>query len=306
MKKYRLLTQDGYHYLTEGKVYSTEEFSRSYKHTGSHITLEELVQSYPNDWELVEDDFVLPEKWYLKVTGDNIEMATQWRYSMCCSRYRDVNLITGWYIVSEHHSDNSYYFASSKLREWEQYNDYKEITTEQFITHVYNPKFKSNTIMSTQKLTVPISDVLRIHNIACESWKKKIAGEYLSKVDSNQNITFSQSEIDNMFKAATESQLPVLEQIFGKRSEPIQWDKIKTGSKVMIQYDGELCNGFGYINRNEPVDVVFYKTPHYIDNENNFRTSGGHSSYCTFHQNGKYVLFSSDKHTNYITQVIKY
>jgi hypothetical protein len=109
-----------------------------------------------------------------------------------------------------------------------------------------------------------------------------------------------------MFKAATESQLPVLKQIFGKRSEPIQWDKIKTGSKVMIQYDGEHCNGISSIDINEPVDVVFYKTPHYIGDEPTFKADGCYSSYCTFHQNGKFVLFSSDIHTNYITQVIEY
>jgi hypothetical protein len=295
--KYKLLIQEGWCSYIVGDVYDTDVYP----------DLGMRVLNHPQDWELVEDDFVLPEKWFLKVTDENREMATQWRDSMCDPTYRDCVLRNGWYILSKHTSDNSYYLASSNLDS--DYDNYKEITTEQFITHVYNPKFKPETTMSTQKLTVPISDVLRIHNIACAVWKSKIATEYLPRVNSDQQIEFTQTEVDNMFKAATESQLPVLEQIFGKRSEPIQWDKIKTGSKVMIQYDGEHCNGFNIININEPVDVVFYKTPHhigYIGYQNTFHASGGYSSYCTFHQNGKFVLFSSERHTNYITQVIEY
>jgi hypothetical protein len=72
-------------------------------------------------------------------------------------------------------------------------------------------------VMSKQKLTVPVTDVLEIHSIACDTWKSKIATDYLPTVDKNQNITFKQYEVDAMFKAATISQLPVLERIFGKK-----------------------------------------------------------------------------------------
>ena len=70
--------------------------------------------------------------------------------------------------------------------------------------------------MTQQILTVAITDVLKIHSIACTSWKSIIARDYLSRVDNAQNITFNQHEVDTMFKAATETQLPVLENIFGK------------------------------------------------------------------------------------------
>lgn len=292
--KYQLTNQTGWLSYKRYEVYDTND----------DPNLERHVLDYPEDWERVEDDFVLPEKWYLKITRENKDIATQWRDAMCSPTYKSCLLVEGWYILSKHLGDESYYFSSSDLPEREQYHDYKEITTEQFIKYVYNPKFNSN--MPTQKLTVPISDVLRIHAMACSLWKTKIATEYLPRVDVLLKITFTQEEVDEMFDAATSTQLSVLEEIFGKRSEPIQWDKIKTGSKVMIKHTRAHCSGFNSIDANEPVDVVFFKTPYLIDGHGVFNRAGAHLSYCTFHQNGKYVLFSSDKNVSYITRVIEY
>jgi hypothetical protein len=109
-----------------------------------------------------------------------------------------------------------------------------------------------------------------------------------------------------MFAAATSSQIPVLVSILGERREKIDWNRIKTGSKVMIQYTGQHCNGITGINLDEPVNVVFYNTPHLINEDNDFRKEGSHSSYTTFHQNGKFVLFSSDTSVDFITKVIEY
>ena len=41
---------------------------------------------------------------------------------------------------------------------------------------------------------------------------------YMSRMDSNQNVTFTKKEVDLMFLAATPEQLPILEKIFGKRN----------------------------------------------------------------------------------------
>jgi len=168
-------------------------------------------------------------------------------------------------------------------------------------------QLKDNKPMTKQRLIVPVQDVLEIHKIACASWKTTIA-TYLSRANFYQEIKFTQNEVDKMFKAATPEQLPVLERIFGKKAKEIQWDKIKSGSKVMIKYDGQHCYGFEYININEPVDVVFYKTKHFISYNNKYHNghNSSHDSYITFHQNGNYCMFASDKHTDYITEVIEY
>jgi hypothetical protein len=105
---------------------------------------------------------------------------------------------------------------------------YEEITFEQFKEHYLTNTNK--TVMSKQKLTVPVTDVLEIHKIACSTWKEKIVG-YLSRVDSEQNITFTQREIDKMFEAATGDQAPVLEKVFGKRG-PVTLKEMAEGKPL--------------------------------------------------------------------------
>ena len=67
-----------------------------------------------------------------------------------------------------------------------------------------------------QKLTITANEVLELHKIARSDWKGHFANS-LSKLSSDQIITFRQEEVDKMFQDATDSQLPVLERIFGKK-----------------------------------------------------------------------------------------
>jgi plastocyanin len=156
------------------------------------------------------------------------------------------------------------------------------------------------------KTVITAQELLEIHKVACDAWKITIRHHYFPRIKDNQTVKFVQEEINAMFYAATAEQKPVLEKIFGKQIKPIEWDRIKTGSQVMLEYSGEHCCGFGEMDKSKPVDVVFYKTPHYINDVNKFGTKGAYSYYCTFHQNGKYILFTADKNTNYITEVIQY
>jgi hypothetical protein len=156
------------------------------------------------------------------------------------------------------------------------------------------------------KTVITAQELLEIHKIACENWKAKIRTDYFLLIRNDQTIHFRQDEINEMFKAATAEQKPVLEKIFGKQVKPIEWDRIKTGSQVMLEYAGEHCNGLNDIDISKPVDVIFYKTPHYIYDRGKFCIQGHYTIYCTFHQDGKYILFSADKNTDYITEVVQY
>jgi hypothetical protein len=149
------------------------------------------------------------------------------------------------------------------------------------------------------------SDLGKIHKVACDTWKSKLE-KYAQRNPFGDSIELSDSEIDEMFAATTTSQIPVLVSILGERREKIDWEKIKTGSKVMIEYTGQHCNGITGINLDEPVDVVFYKTPHLINSNCEFVKNGLHASFITFHQKGKFVLFSSGTSVDYITKVIEY
>lgn len=156
-----------------------------------------------------------------------------------------------------------------------------------------------------QKLTVPVTDVLKIHSIACSTWKEKIAA-YLTRVDSEQTITFTQDEVDTMFGAATREQRPTLVEIFGEKIT-IDFDKIKTGSKVKIKYTGQHVRGIDTFDLSKPADVVFFKTPHGIEPGGvQFFKKAYYDSYVTFHQNGKFAVFSADKDIDYIVEVIEY
>jgi hypothetical protein len=157
------------------------------------------------------------------------------------------------------------------------------------------------------KTTVPVTDVLRIHAVACETWKTIIVDKYLSRIDKQQNIMFLEGEVDAMFLAATTDQRILLRAIFGEKTKPvIDYDRLKTGSKVKIKRTGYHCNGFENLDVSKPVDIVFYKTPHFISSDNLFESKGAYNSYITFNQKGKIVLFSSYENIDYITEVIEY
>ena len=163
---------------------------------------------------------------------------------------------------------------------------------------------KTDNMTTSQKLTVPVTDVLKIHSIACNAWKEKIAA-YLTRVDSEQNITFTQEEVDQMFDAATQEQRLTLVDIFGEKIT-IDLDKIKTGSKVMIKRTGRHCNGAESFDLSKPVDVVFFKTPHGIHDSGKFFHKAHYNLYVTFHQEEKFALFSAHEDIDYIVSVVEY
>lgn len=86
----------------------------------------------------------------------------------------------------------------------------------------------------------------------------------------------------------------------------IDYSRLKTGSIVKIKKTGRYCNGLEGFNLDLPVDIVFYRTTSVIDHCGSFKMYSVHTSYITFHQDGKYCVFSSDTSIDYITEVIEY
>jgi hypothetical protein len=157
----------------------------------------------------------------------------------------------------------------------------------------------------TQKLTVKATEVLKIHEIACPRWKATISS-YLSRIDEDQNITFFPVEIKCMFKAATESQLPVLEEVFGKATVVIEYDKLQTGSIVKLHPKyGQLVGDNRNMDLSKAVNIVFANTPHSIDCWGKFVKKCYYPSYYTFEQNGVFVRYCTNE-LDYIAEVIEY
>jgi hypothetical protein len=183
----------------------------------------------------------LPEKWYMmldNLSDEEIEVCNEWRRSICTTRR--AHTIGQHHILLNCHEDGSYYYGHTHIESLEDEKwayGIKEITFDQFKKHIL--KQENKTVMTQQILTVSITDVLRIHNIACTTWKNKIANDYLPLVDSAQNITFNQHEVDTMFKAATETQLPVLENIFGKQVKESTLKVIADGKPLFRENPNE-------------------------------------------------------------------
>ncbi len=180
----------------------------------------------PKDFEVIEEGLeVLPTKWAIKTTSETRKIINDFM----CSKGYDSVWDSDWYAHYPFTEDGGSAFIS--VRE-----GYTEISFETFEKLVLN-KTKTKPIMSKQKLTVSITEVLEIHKIACTTWKETIA-KYLTRVDSDQNITFTQEEVDKMFKAATKTQLPKLEDIFGAQHKEPTLEDMADG-KLLFKEPGD-------------------------------------------------------------------
>lgn len=146
----------------------------------------------------------------------------------------------------------------------------------------------------------------QIIDSACSTWKDKLATKWAVDVVKGQTINVDEAFYKEMRSACTQDQNKLFDEIFGKDQKEIEWDKLKTGSKVMIKYTGRHVEGIEKIDTTKPVDIVLYKTRHGITEDKEFREYTYHQHYITFHQNTKYCVFASDIITDYIVDVIEY
>ena len=143
----------------------------------------------------------LPTKWYIGVTEENRDELDRWRQSVATS-HRDHELRAYHHtILSRHLVDGSYYYANpvKDVREHEHYQDYEEITIEQFrqITSqkqapmsksiqisrdLLNEYYEASTSSQKAYLTehfkldgTTTDEAIRgLHEIACSMWQPRI------------------------------------------------------------------------------------------------------------------------------------
>jgi hypothetical protein len=81
-----------------------------------------------------------PEKWYIPVTKENYEELNRWRKKVA-THFTNSNIVPDLNVLlSKHRLDGSYFYASSlqNFKDNPDYNDYQEITLEQF-REITNP-----------------------------------------------------------------------------------------------------------------------------------------------------------------------
>ena len=83
-------------------------------------------------------------------------------------------------------------------------------------------EFVSLTNQKTENMvTIKREQLKSIHDIACTAWQEKIKN--IAKEQPFGEIKLSQSQVDEMFKAAQSHQLPTLEGIFGKQIKDLDF-----------------------------------------------------------------------------------
>jgi hypothetical protein len=85
-----------------------------------------------------------------------------------------------------------------------------------------------------------------IHKIACSEWQTKIH-RIAERFPFSNEIELSKEEVDQMFKAATATQLPVLEGIFGARLKDINLKSLELNAQV----DGISIFGTSQMDRTD-------------------------------------------------------
>jgi hypothetical protein len=111
---------------------------------------------------------------------------------------------------------------------------------------------KGETIKQNNMKTNTISrtDLGKIHNIACNTWKTKLE-KLGSRNPFSGTIELTQSEVDEMFKAATSDQRPTLVNIFGEQSNSVDLTGFKfddCSSMLAVRGFGEYENKGFYLD----------------------------------------------------------
>lgn len=143
----------------------------------------------------------LPTKWYIGVTEENRDELDRWRQKVATSHRGNTLRANEHTLLSEHFTDGSHYYANpvKDVREHEDYQDYEEITIEQFrqITSqnqapmsksiqisrdLLNEYYNAATIPQKEYLTehfkldgTTTEEAIRgLHDMACSKWQPRI------------------------------------------------------------------------------------------------------------------------------------
>lgn len=160
----------------------------------------------------------LPKDWYIKVTEENKEILDKWRLSVAAS-HREYPLNINCYVVSKHTSDNSLFYNNTDIKEFSDYENYKEIDLPTFlkITNMQEEKPKEViTIINT-------TEAQEIINIACGTWKEKLAKRWSYDIIMGNQILVTDNQYKEMRNACTPDQHKLFDRIFGNDVENIPY-----------------------------------------------------------------------------------
>ena len=114
------------------------------------------------------------------------------------------------------------------------------LSLEEWNEIVNGKQIKEEFMEKTHSITR--SQLEEIHNVACAAWRDTIV-KYANKNPFGNIINFTQKEVDAMFAASNNIQIPVLESIFGKQSKDIDLSTGTVDGKTLFDNNRNLNNG---------------------------------------------------------------
>lgn len=168
------------------------------------------------------NNYNFPEHWYLPLIGctkEQLEEINTWRKSQPnCTLKKDEYFYNCKTVLLSYHPDCSYFYINHggnfPTRIWGK--DYKEITLEQFYKHILKKD------MSKFPFKIDVEQVKKIIDIACDSWKSKLAELWGKDLLLKDYALVSEELYTEMKHAASIykgiDQNKILDEIFGKES----------------------------------------------------------------------------------------
>jgi len=219
--------------------------------------------------KVVEEEFILPEAWYVKVTEENKKVLADWRkideylldttkiVGMC--KWINSNTIEKGYNPAIHSNDSNYYTFG------------EEITYKQFLKYVLKQETKIN--MKSFKITR--NQFKQLYDVACSTWKSKVKKFTETVLGTfQQEGELSYETVEEMFKAiSNDEQRRVFTSIFPDFSNDKSIDLSvatneglfgRTDSMIQIHCNGEFKNKAFYLSNDydwKLNDEYYYKGP---------------------------------------------
>jgi hypothetical protein len=201
----------------------------------------------------IEEEFVLPEKWCVKVTNENKDVVYRWKLENTrCTTYISAG----------------YYASYNGLWGIKISNDITEITFEQFKKYVLKEN-NMNTTNTDKRFPFYLQPVnaQKIIDIACSTWKPKLASMWAHNMVLGNSIEISEEFYKEMRNACSVEQHRLFDSIFGKDVEDFPY---KVGNWIAI--DGVVAK-ITEINTDSSHIYWIKHTP-------NANTGGGFSFKC--------------------------
>ena len=102
-------------------------------------------------------------------------------------------------------------------------------------------------------------DATRIINIACSTWKPKLAEKWATNIVLDKNTEISEEFYNEMRKACTTEQNTLFDEIFGKDEKLIDISELEIGESMIICDKGRVYNGRVLMRVWSDSDVTEYR-----------------------------------------------